>query len=350
MPRQTIKGPQHYRGYTTTAEEPMLFAALENQGHKRDAFFSALQTRNQGLVDGNLANRSVLIIGAGSVGSAMAETLTRAGIGRFVVIDPDAVETHNLTRSSYRACDIGKPKVEALGEVLNGITPFAHLEVHAMRLEEVPKAALKSAVASCDLIVCAADDKLTQAKVNRIAMHHRKPLGVVGVYAGAKGGEVAMVVPGVTPCLECTLSGRRFDEARSAGLERTTDYGTGRLTPTVGLGCDIHFVTNAASKLMLSLLSAISGDESGGEAGTLVITALQRGENLVVFGMTPDFWFLPDVMGTAAGQHAFQSVWLRPTANDACSVCGSGQRAGDPIDDMQSAPNVQTMRHAHAAT
>jgi len=347
MPKPTTRKPIPECNSVATTDEPGLFAALEDQGQKRNAYFSALNKRNQGLIDCDLAHRSLLIIGAGSVGSGMAETLTRVGIGRLIVVDPDAVEAHNLTRSAYRACDIGKPKVDALADILKAINPWLRVEAHGSRLEEMPKSVLKTAIESCDLVICAADDKLTQAKVNRIAMHHKKPLVMVGVYAGARGGEAVMVLPGVTPCLECTLAGRRFDESRSAGLERATDYGTGRLEPTVGLGCDIHFVTNAASKLTISLLSAMSGAEETKEAGGLVLGALCRAENLVIFGMTPDFWFLPDVMGTAAGQHAFQSVWLKADAGEGCTVCGSARTAIDPIDEMQSAPNVQAMRDQH---
>lgn len=331
-------------------DQPGLFAALEDEGAKRQAFFNALHQRNEGLLPGELSNRSIVVIGAGSVGSGMAETLTRAGVGRFILIDPDQVEAHNLTRSVYRACDVGTAKVRALEAILKAINPWVRIEAHASRFEDVVRSQLKAAVEAADLIICAADDKLTQAKINRISVHHKKPLVMAGVYAGAKGGEVALVVPGITPCLECTLAGRRFDQSRSGDLERATDYGTGRLKPTVGLGCDIHIVTTAASKLSLSLMSAMTGGSEREDGGSLVLGALQRRESLVIFGMTPEFWFLPDAMGNAAGQYAFQSVWLQPEANANCGVCGSTPGGTDPIDEMQSAPSAETLRLSHAAS
>ncbi len=327
--------------------QPGLFASLENEGSKRDAFLNDLHQRNQGLISKALGTHHVLVVGAGSVGSGMAETLTRAGLGQFTLIDPDKVETHNLTRSAFAACDVGKPKVDALARILKAINPWVQVETQPKRLEDVAKRDLKAAIKAANLIICAADDKLTQAKVNRIAVHHKKPLVSVGVYAGARGGEVVLVAPDTTPCLECALNGRRFDESRSGGLERTTDYGTGRLKPTVGLGCDIQFVTNAASKLVLSFLSAMSPGQDADAPGTFVIDALRRGENLIIFGMSPDFWFLPEAMGTAAGQYAFQSVWLQTEAQRDCPVCSATPSSSDPIDDMQTVPRLEIMRLAH---
>ena len=198
---------------------------------------------------------------------------------------------------------------------------------------------------ACAVIICAADDKLTQARVNKIAMHYKKPLIVVGLYAGAKGGEVALIVPGMTPCLECTLAGRQFDVSRSDDLEVATDYGTGRLKPTVGLGCDIHFVTNVATKLVLSLLTvmtnAIDGNDIG-DAAELVKGALQRGENLIILGMAPDFWFMPQAMGNAKGQYAFQSVWLKTSSDPACPNCGTTPLSENPIDAIQATPKCRS--------
>lgn len=62
--------------------------------------------------------RPVTLIGAGSVGSEVARQLTKIGVTDLAVYDDDFVESHNIPMSCYRVKDIGRPKVEALEEVI----------------------------------------------------------------------------------------------------------------------------------------------------------------------------------------------------------------------------------------
>lgn len=63
------------------------------------------------------------IIGCGSVGSTVAENLVRCGITKITLWDFDTVEAHNIANQMFRDADIGKPKVEALADILREINP-----------------------------------------------------------------------------------------------------------------------------------------------------------------------------------------------------------------------------------
>lgn len=63
------------------------------------------------------------IIGCGSVGSTVAENLARCGLTHFVLYDFDIVEEHNIVNQMFRQQDVGKPKVEALRDILVEINP-----------------------------------------------------------------------------------------------------------------------------------------------------------------------------------------------------------------------------------
>jgi hypothetical protein len=60
----------------------------------------------------------VVVIGAGATGSFTALTLAKMGVRNITVYDFDTVEEHNLPNQFYRLCDIGKPKVIALQEII----------------------------------------------------------------------------------------------------------------------------------------------------------------------------------------------------------------------------------------
>lgn len=65
----------------------------------------------------------VHIIGCGSVGSTVAENLARMGVSKMTLWDFDVVEPHNIVNQMFRQHDIGKPKVEALRDILAEINP-----------------------------------------------------------------------------------------------------------------------------------------------------------------------------------------------------------------------------------
>lgn len=63
-------------------------------------------------------SRPVTLIGAGSVGSFIALLLARQGIDDLLVLDADDVASHNVPMSAYRPGDVGRPKVEALHDIV----------------------------------------------------------------------------------------------------------------------------------------------------------------------------------------------------------------------------------------
>jgi molybdopterin/thiamine biosynthesis adenylyltransferase len=66
-----------------------------------------------------LAEKRVLIVGAGGIGAPAAWALVLAGVRRFAVADDDRVELSNLHRQIlFRDADVGKPKLEAFGDAL----------------------------------------------------------------------------------------------------------------------------------------------------------------------------------------------------------------------------------------
>jgi len=93
--------------------------------------YEELTARNAGYISPELQQKirdtRLLIAGCG-LGSVAAELAARTGFERFVLIDGDRVEAHNLNRQLYTAADVGTPKVQALARRLAAINPAAQVE------------------------------------------------------------------------------------------------------------------------------------------------------------------------------------------------------------------------------
>lgn len=96
-------------------------------------------TRQSGLIPTEVAaNTSVCVIGAGAIGSHVAEVLCKMGIRKIRVIDYDTIEAHNLPNQGYYLDDLGKLKVEALAERLKRGTG-AEVVADASKLERITR-------------------------------------------------------------------------------------------------------------------------------------------------------------------------------------------------------------------
>ncbi|WP_226163979.1 ThiF family adenylyltransferase [Hymenobacter terricola] len=71
-----------------------------------------------------ITSRSVLLVGAGAVGSALAELLSRAGCYQITIIDDDKVEIGNMARHTLTMDSLTAYKAEAVGTRLNKIFPY----------------------------------------------------------------------------------------------------------------------------------------------------------------------------------------------------------------------------------
>lgn len=64
------------------------------------------------------AGHTISVVGAGSLGSQVVEALARLGLPNIEVFDDDVVEAHNVPNQAFGLAEIGKPKVDALAEII----------------------------------------------------------------------------------------------------------------------------------------------------------------------------------------------------------------------------------------
>lgn len=127
----------------------------------------ALSERHSPDIQKRFAKATVAICGLGGLGSNIALSLTRAGIGKLILIDFDRVDITNLHRQQYKACQIGKYKTEALSENLKEITPYIELEIHTIR---ITKENVNALLQDADIICEAFDDPEVKAMLTNIVL------------------------------------------------------------------------------------------------------------------------------------------------------------------------------------
>jgi len=138
-----------------------------------------------------LRGASVLIIGAGGLGSAVLQYLCAAGVGRLIIVDHDRVEESNLHRQPlYRMSDVGSLKAEAARGALLGANPEVRIEAVCERLTP---ANARRLVAGVDVVVDAADSFAVTYIVSDECLRVKTPLisasvlglsGYVGAFCG----------------------------------------------------------------------------------------------------------------------------------------------------------------------
>lgn len=303
-------------------------ASMEN-GAPRATRDAAWRKRLDGLVPEQVEHKHVMVIGCGSVGSFVAAELVRSGVRQLTLVDPDVVEWANLSRTVYMHADLGRSKVEALRDHLQAIFPDVRADARARPVQDLADG-LQAALAQTDLVIAAVDQPKANGMIDRYCYALNKAALFIGLYRGAKGGEVIVTEPGRTPCFHCSTGGVRR-VARDAGIDKVErsarDYGTNRLVAEVALGSDIHYVCAAGVKMALSLLAA-------GGAGALagfMERQLREGCNYLMLGMEADYFLFPSTHAAAIGQYAFQSIWAKTSCDPECEVCGLPEHRNNPL-------------------
>jgi molybdopterin/thiamine biosynthesis adenylyltransferase len=145
-----------------------------------------------------LADRRVLIAGAGGLGCPASVVLARAGVGAITFADPDPVDPTNLHRQLWhRASDVGRPKVESAAARLGAA--FPEVEIVALRIA-VDGGNAESLFRAHQAVVDATDDIEAKFVLSDAAVLTGTPL----VYGGVlrMEGQVMEIAPG-GPCLRC---------------------------------------------------------------------------------------------------------------------------------------------------
>ena len=207
-----------------------------------------------------LLESSAVIVGCGALGTALANLLVRAGVGKLRIVDRDFVEPSNLQRQTlFEEADAAEalPKAVAAERRLRSIN--SGVSVEGIVADVGPKNA-EDLLRGFPLILDGTDNFETRFLLNDVAIDLRVPWIYAAVVASY--GVTLTVRPGETACLACALesgSGNGSHAAASsapAGAEDTCD--------TVGvLGAAAGVIASIEAAEAIKLLVGKAGSSGG---------------------------------------------------------------------------------------
>lgn len=194
-----------------------------------------------------LASRA-LVCGCGALGSVIANTLARSGVGFLRIVDRDFLELNNLQRQVlFDEQDVaaGLPKAVAAAAKLKQINSSITVEPI---VADVSPTNIRELAEGIDVILDGTDNFETRMLINDLAIER----GINWVYGGCLGaeGQTMTIVPGQTACLRCLMR-----DTPPPGTTPTCDT-AGILAPIVNIVASLQ--ASEALKLLSGNLEAIS--------------------------------------------------------------------------------------------
>ncbi|NQT56412.1 MAG: ThiF family adenylyltransferase [Desulfobacteraceae bacterium] len=142
-----------------------------------------------------LSEKTVGIAGCGSVGSKLALSLARSGVGKFLLIDDDIFLEENLCRNDLDWMNLGQHKVDGVAQRIQLVNPKTECKVRRIRLtgQETSQgvASALMSLAQCDIIIDATGTGETLNQLAAASRIGKKPLIWMEVFAGGIGGLIA---------------------------------------------------------------------------------------------------------------------------------------------------------------
>ncbi len=207
-----------------------------NERYSRQILFNGIGEEGQRIL---LQSRS-LIVGCGALGSAQAESLARAGIGKLRIADRDFVEASNLQRQTMfteRDASERIPKAIAAANHIREINSEIDVEPEII---DVNYSNIERLIKDCDVVLDGTDNFATRYLINDACVKHE----INWIYGAAVGsyGVTMTIQPHQTPCLRCV-----FEEAPPAASAPTCDT-AGVIMPIISVVAAVQ-VTEALKLL-----------------------------------------------------------------------------------------------------
>src|ERR1051325_7075851 len=170
-----------------------------NERYSRQILFNGIGSEGQR----RLQQSRALIVGCGALGSAQAESLARAGVGKLRIVDRDFVESSNLQRQTmFTESDASERLPKAVAAAAHIAEINSDIEVEP-EIVDVNYSNIERLIQNCDVVLDGTDNFSTRYLMNDACVKHK----INWIYGAAVGsyGVTRTIQPHLTPCLRCVF-------------------------------------------------------------------------------------------------------------------------------------------------
>jgi ubiquitin-protein ligase len=207
-----------------------------------------------------LNGRRAAIVGCGSLGSKIAVSLARSGVGQFLLIDDDVLLPGNLVRHDLDWRDVGTHKADSVAARIQLVHPSAVCDVRKHRLggQEASGSieTLIESLSGCDLLIDATADPGVFNYLCAAVAVGKKPLLWAEVFGGGFGGLLARHRPTLDPD-PAIMRGviENWCAEKGQPIERAAiDYGGGHGDPAIADDADVAAIAAHAARMGIDML------------------------------------------------------------------------------------------------
>lgn len=258
---------EHFTGWTTK-----FFVAIRYADAFRAWMFKPTEAKELAIIlpqakqrlplsHGVMREKLVGLIGAGSIGSKVAASLARSGLGNILIVDDDIFEADNLVRGDLDWSAVGSHKSEALKARLRRLNAHIHVTTENIRLGGQTTGkwtdSTVTALSQCDLIIDATANPRVFNFASAAAVSGLKPLLWAEVFGGGYGGMIGRARPNLEPTPYmmrdlyagwCELLGKPAPKA-APGYEQTGDE------PWIADDADVSVIAAHLSRYAIDILT-----------------------------------------------------------------------------------------------
>lgn len=268
-----------------------------------------------------LAQKRVGVVGLGSGGGFVAQSLAMSGVGKFVLIDDDHLEATNIPRHVADLRDLGQPKAGVVAKLIKQRNPDAEIEVHVGLIEDH-----LDILDNVDLLIVGVDGEGAKYKLNEECLKRGLTAVYAGVYERGEGGDAIVIRPYDGPCYACWAAELReglvmpgADEGEELDYGMIGEKGTLEAEPALW----VHVVRVAAVQADMALKELLGTQNWPGNTVILANDALEI------------------IDGEITPPHS--AVWVDIIRDPNCLVCGDQMRQQD--DSTQAELSLSDLTH-----
>ena len=256
---------------------------------------------------GALAEKKVGVVGLGSGGGFVAQSLAMSGVGRFTLIDMDTLEAGNVTRHVADLRYVGQNKAVAVADLIMQRNPAAQAQAIEGAIEDH-----WGCLDDIDMLVVGVDSEAVKFAINEKCLEKRLIASYAGVYERGEGGDHVIIRPYDGPCYACWSEATREGVKVSMDAGGELDYGmigeTGALAAEPSLWVNVTKIAGIQTDLALNELLRDSEFHEAMPGNTIIVA--NRPMDII----------------EGEQNEAHTSLWVDIPRDPDCLVCGDKLR------------------------